>query len=271
MRGVGGVRDVEALRSKLSGWVGKGGGRYLACDCAGGKCSSQYDMMPFTFPVPPAGFTPFFESTLTAWADRRTGMAWFKPYFFRKFRRTADGFAWSGDESAPPEQIVEMWYILLERLGLDRVLCARIRLTPYATRHILPDVTRRQGWPLEKRMSLGRWSIDAIRELLLLLAQGNASASGGVRKRMRSAASACANIYSRGSAALSKEAELRREATALVSAFIGDKPWRDVVPIQREKPTFDFLVGTPASDGDGDVELGVSDADDASDDDTGGP
>jgi hypothetical protein len=116
-------------------------------------------------------------------------------------------------------------------------------------------------------MELGRWSVAAIRELLALLAAEGALAAARSR-RVRSATAACANLYSRGSAAVRREAQLRREAVGIVRGLIGSRSWRDVVPIELTKPTFTFLTpGAHADASESDDGLdGVSDAPDSDDD-----
>ena len=61
-----------------------------------------------------------------------------------------------------------------------------------------------------------------------------------------SLASATANLYSRGRAAMDRELALRRRAIALVSEFVGERAWGDVVPVQYGAPTFAFLFEAEA-------------------------
>ena len=207
--------------------------------------------------MPSVGFTDAFTAPFKEWTRRRTG----KPYFFRKAKKASGGphrWAWDGDQAAPPEQVARMWYLLLSLLGFEEAACRAICLTPYATRHLLPDCTRQAGWALERRMELGRWSVSIIRELILLLA---GTAAGSKRPRANAAA-ACANLYSRGNAATGREASLRRDAVMIVRAHIGTAAWRARVPIQTEKPSFNFLTDDAALAPAGSLEVideGVSD------------
>lgn len=210
--------------------------------------------------VPSVGFTDAFAAPFVAWTGRRKG----KPYFFRKVRKqTAGRWSWDGDEAAPPAQIAMMWFMILSLFGFDSAACRAIRLTPYATRHLLPDCTRQVGWPLERRMELGRWSVSIIRELILLLAGPGA----GAKRPRANAAGACANIYSRGNAATGREATLRREAVLIVRAHIGTAAWRDRVPVQSDRPSFSFLTDEAALAPVGSVDVVDEDVSDDSDGD----
>ena len=62
----------------------------------------------------------------------------------------------------------------------------------------------------------------------------------------------CANLYSRGNAAMVRELQLRRDAVSIVREFIGDAEWRDVVPLQLDgPPTWGWLGGAPPAVFDG--------------------
>ncbi len=81
------------------------------------------------------------------------------------------------------------------------------------------------------------------------------------RPKATALASACANLYSRGQAAMGRELELRTRALDIVSEFIGDVEWQAKVPIQKGgPPSFGFLFES-AADSEGDVVDGASGAD----------
>ena len=216
------------------------------------------------YPISSVGFTHYYEQFVSGWVDARDGT----PYFFRGYKASRQGgFAWL-DEAAQPEDATSMWYELMGHLGFSRESCEQIRLTPYGTRHILPDVTREMGWLLEKRMDLGRWSLAAIRELLLVLKTDASVSKKAATAAQASARSAMAKQYSRGAARLFDEAALRREATGIVRDYIAGREWWEVVPIQRQRPTFGFLRGELLDRESGPDSSGDESIDDMSDDDS---
>jgi hypothetical protein len=52
------------------------------------------------------------------------------------------------------------------------------------------------------------------------------------------------NAYASGNATLQREFDVRTQVISVVRTFIAGRPWRDLVPFQRQGlPTFAFLFG----------------------------
>ena len=256
--GVSSMRTVEGLRSSVKGFESSELGRYAILHCDGGKVSKKSDMRPFDTAVPLSGFTAGFDAAADRFVKKYVG----KPFIFRSFRwagkrklppgsgsaeasRPDDGWS-SPPECATPEMLTAMFYWLLQRCGFSRDACRTAHLTAYGLRHVLPDMTRAAGWPLEDRMELGRWSLNIIKSFLL----ASLSERSGPRASRSAAAanlsSACANLYSRGKTAMQRELALRFRAVGIVRSFVGGRAWRDVVPVQYDAPSFAFLFGAPS-------------------------
>ena len=231
--------------------------------CDGGKTPRKADIRPFNVACPAEGFTPGFSAVAVAWAKRYKG----RPYLFRAFARhrkrdreqlgatasVANG--WQVEEaSADSDMHRDMYYEIHERCGMDRQACAAAGNTPYGPRHIMPDLTRTAGWPLEDRMELGRWSLAIIRAYV------EAAHSAGVSTRRTQQAGdlrrAMANLYSRGNAAVQREVALRRRAIAIVRDFIGDRDWWTVIKVQAGPPDFDYIVASPVRPREADADEG---------------
>lgn len=200
-------------------------------------------MRPFEVALPldeQSGFLVGTGSVLMAFCKRYSG----RSYLFRTFEARRGGeLVWGWSACAAPEQVSTMWYRLLEKCGMSRAACSAVELRPYGPRHVLPDVTRAKGWPLEDRMELGRWSVVALRSLMEAIAAETGRRMTSRKRASSSLSSACANLYSRGRAAMEWELLLRRRACAVVRDFIGERGWQQVVPVQREAPSFPFLLG----------------------------
>ena len=243
VEGVAGLRTCEVLRSK----VPPGGvdtrsdkeGPVVLLRCAGGKAPRLADIKPFDAAVPMAGFTPFMGEWALDWARAKEG----KPYIFRAFKKTGAAERSKGksvaagwterEESATPEMVGEMFVELVELIGMSRERRVKAGLTAYGMRHLLPDLARAAGWSLTDRTELGRWAPSVIRDMVALEMQGGVAAKRRAPGNMRFA---CANLYSRGNAALGREVRLRRDACWLVRGLVGDKEWRSVVPVELEGP-----------------------------------
>ena len=137
-----------------------------------------------------------------------------------------------------------MFFELVAMIGMDKERCVKASLTAYGMRHLLPDVTRALGWSLVDRTELGRWAPSVVRDMVALEVQGGQAKK---RRAARGLRYACANLYSRGNAALEREVRLRREACWLVRRLVGDGEWRDVVPIELDgPPSFKWLAAPGA-------------------------
>ena len=261
--GITGLRDVEGLRSRVA--VSDTGVAlhtdgpfedFAILHCTAGKSSRHVDAQPFDAACPAKGFTPVFGKWFLSWVQAREG----KPFIFRKFKTTASGRrVWAvPEEVADSGQVTAMWYELLgiSPLSFSEAVCKSIRLTPYATRHLLPDVARALGWPIEDRCELGRWSVSIIKEIIM-------ASRPPAAKRVKSAKTACANLYSRGQAALERELELRSAAVEAVAVFAGagkgDAGWTKRVPVQEDAPSFGFLKSKSATE---EVEFSGQSSDD---------
>jgi hypothetical protein len=127
---------------------------------------------------------------------------------------------------------------------MDRDACRRAGLTPYGLRHLLPDLTRAAGWPLEDRMELGRWSLAMIRSLILTAHAAGVTTHATRAQAAGSMQAVTANLYSRGKAAADREFTLRERAIAIVTDYVGGRAWKEVVPVQAEPPSFQFMIPT---------------------------
>jgi hypothetical protein len=152
----------------------------------------------------------------------------------------ADGFA-IPPKCASPEMVTDMFYELMDRCGFRREACRRAHLTPYGLRHLLPDLTRAAGWSLEDRMELGRWSLGIIKSLVMARHAEGGTTRSALASSAASLATATANLYSRGRAAMDREVALRRRAVAIISTYVGERAWESVVPVQPDAPSFTFL------------------------------
>ena len=141
--------------------------------------------------------------------------------------------------------IVDMFYWLMSRCGMTRDACRQASLTPYGFRHLGPDLTRRAGWPLEDRMELGRWSLAVIRSLIITAYAAGQTTRAQRQQAAGSLTGVCANLYSRGKAAMERELELRRRVLQMVRDYVAGRAWAEAVPVQQGLPTFDFMFDTP--------------------------
>ena len=65
-----------------------------------------------------------------------------------------------------------------------------------------------------------------------------------VARQASSLQQACANLYSRGKAAMERELRLRFQAISLVREFVGSREWSEAVPVQGDgPPSFEFMFG----------------------------
>ena len=226
--------------------------------CAGGKAPRVVDIKPFDAACPGNGMTPFMEDWFVSFASTLEG----KPYLFRSYRKASaadvrDGgsvaVGWAVlDESASNDMVADMFNELVAMLGMTKERRVKAGLTAYGMRHLLPDITRALGWSLVDRTELGRWAPSVIRDMVSLEVSGGRPAK---RRAVRSMRFACANLYSRGKAALEREVRLRREACWLVRRLVGNADWREVVPIELDgPPSFKWLSGADARS---DAEDGV--------------
>ena len=252
--GLSSIRSEEALRSKVIGVDGAAGGAFgqsAVLRCAGAKAARVADMKPFEVAVPTCGGAGFREGTgavLSSFFKKYVGREFvFRAYDKARGRAAGAGAiaeGWSAPvRCADPTMVADMFYHLMGVFGFAKPLCLGIALRPYAFRHLLPDVTRALGWRLDDRMELGRWSVDVLRAFLA----ADAAETGRRQSKKRSSASlsaACANLYSRGKAAMERELELRVRACGVVRMHVAGRDWRDVVPVQREPPSFTFLKGS---------------------------
>jgi hypothetical protein len=248
MQGITSMRTVEMLRSSIKGSPEGGPRARVTLQCAGGKAPRATQMQPFEATCPLAGFTKEFEKHALAFAERYARM----PFVFRRYVRarkrgghSSVALEWeSPPRCAEPEHVVDMFYELMERCGMDRDACRRAGLTPYGLRHLLPDLTRAAGWPLEDRMELGRWSLAMIRSLILTAHAAGVTTHATRAQAAGSMQAVTANLYSRGKAAADREFTLRERAIAIVTDYVGGRAWKEVVPVQAEPPSFQFMIPT---------------------------
>ena len=240
LMGMSGLRTIEWRRSKLRDF--EPGLKYAIVVCDGGKPGSMRKLKPFLHYLPAEGFSGPF-GWFAEWCEEASGKAYLTPDF-----EAARGHA--GDPRFAVHDVAR----IISKTHLDSAFAALVAMpplawstddlraahvTPYGSRHLLPDVTRRAGWPLDDRNELGSWAADIYRALLRE-AQIDPQRAG--RAARRNARVAMPNHYSRGPAACGRQLELRHKAAAIVRAFVGDAPWHERVPMQRgQGPSFDFL------------------------------
>jgi hypothetical protein len=113
---------------------------------------------------------------------------------------------------------------------------------------------------LSERNLLGRWAPTQIEE-------------GGPRISQASSKRAMPNVYAAGNATLQREFDNRTKVISVVRTFIAGRPWRDLVPVQREgPPAFGFLFGesddisdfSESEDGDRNEVAGIDEFDEGS-------
>ena len=227
------LRTKELLRCS----VGELGMDHMSVDCSGAKGKSFTTIKPFSTRCPLEGFTGEPISWLSSFHAEVKGL----PYVVEGFtfkgkpRVVDDGLgkylrATSTGEAATQANLDEVWDSILGLAEVDIKEARNAGLTPYALRHLLPDVTMAAGWPQEQRNILGRWAPIA-------------EAKGAPKRSQAKAKRAMPNSYAAGPASLEYELRLRQKAIGIISRAINGAPWWMVVPKQRGAlPSFEFLI-----------------------------
>lgn len=188
----------------------------------GGAASVEFDVF-----IPSRGFLPGVEAWIPVWISQMSGL----PFIFQSFvspraGRPMGANAWR-NQSMNKSQLTSAWTCLLAPL-FDAGDLKLMRVTLHGPRHLFPEIAKQFG-PLlfseSDRNELARWS------------GSEASDSAG-----RPKISSMADVYAREGPAHDSELAIRFRVFRLVSSFIADRQWRDVVPIQKGiSVSFTFL------------------------------
>jgi hypothetical protein len=212
---------------------------YLDVQCDATKGPSHQGLEPFRSRCPCVGFTgeplpwlgsfhayfsgkPFLVEGLVF--SKRVSKASSSP-FDRYEHASASGAAIGED------QLNAAWDEILGIIGFEprhaRSVCG---LTGHASRHALADMALTFAWPLPARNMLGRWAPAA-------------SSEGEKRESQALLRRAMPNKYAEGLASIEREFALRSYAIAFISTYLQGRPWKALVPSQRDsKPSFAFLL-----------------------------
>ena len=235
---VNGLRTVEGLRSRWAKCDGAAGEARFRC--AGGKPRRMVAIKPFEDLACDEGF----EGVLCwfwQWVAQLVG----KEYMMRAFKVRKGGTflfdaAWDGDHAADSSHVRLAWYAFgeAEPHSVSPALMKERRCSPYATRHVVQDVTRDQGWDVDERNELNRWAA------LPRKADAAGPASGVAARATVALRRRPVIRYSSGNASLDKRLALRLEALRLVQGFLARSGgvWREALPRQvGDQATFAFL------------------------------
>lgn len=212
---------------------------YLDVQCDATKGPSHQSLEPFRTRCPSIGLTGEPLPWLRSFHDHFSG----KPFLvegliFSKRSLKASSSLFERYERASPsgaaigeDQLNEAWDEVLGVIGFDpkhaRSVCG---LTGQAARHALADIALTFAWPLPARNMLGRWAPAA-------------SSEGEKRESQALLRRAMPNKYAEGLASIEREFALRSYAIAIIPTYLQSRPWRPLVPSQREgKPSFAFLL-----------------------------
>ena len=174
--------------------------------------------------LPFRGSTPGVERWGPGWARAALGRSYVLEGFFtdKKYAGQVLRASMPSGELMPREVVTPALRDLVgARLGISAKMLQDASLTGHALRHYLTEVAVAGGWPETMLDPLGRWAAQRGRE-----------------RTKRSAAAS----YSAGLTSVEHEFKLRVRAINLVRAFVGDHPWEQRLPVQRDGvKSFAFL------------------------------
>ena len=232
------ARIIDMVRSEVKSFIPSSGGGEpaLVLWCRGSKPKTMAQLRPFPLPVPNVGVDGKRIEWLAGWAQRRLLGGWKFVLPSVTIRR---GNITRAEGAAAAADAVRVWELLLLRCPL-RVSSDQARamtLSGHCFRHLLPDISRVMGLPLEDRNELGRWDGAVSRPSGVAPPSREEQLAASRRKK------SCANVYSSGAAAVARQCRIRHMVCQFIASCVGSRPWSAVVPLQLGvPPTFDFLA-----------------------------
>ena len=225
------ARIIDMVRSEVKSFIPSSGGGEpaLVLWCRGSKPKTMAQLRPFPLPVPNVGIDGKRIEWLAGWAQRRLLGGWKFVLPSVTIRR---GNITRAEGAAAAADAVRVWELLLLRCPL-RVSSDQARamtLSGHCFRHLLPDISRVMGLPLEDRNELGRWDGAVSRPSGVNPPSREEQLAASRRKK------SCANVYSSGAAAVARQCRIRHMVCQFIASCVGSRPWSAVVPLQLGVP-----------------------------------